>query len=159
MSGLSRAWQAGWLAFPALLASAMVVSISLKDLSRSSDLIVFGQVESVTPELRGVRVVSVAVIGVAQVLKGKAAGAVAVQFAGGRVGGDLEERPADSPAYRKGERVVVFLKKMPDTARYSTNANFQGKFKVVGDRVGPELIPLNAFIERVALELADGSSR
>ncbi len=136
----------------------MVVSISLKDLSRSSDLIVVGRVESVTPERRGGRVVSVAVIGVAQVLKGKAAGAVAVQFAGGRVG-DLEERPADTPDYRQGERVVVFLKKMPDTARYSTNANFQGKFKVVSGRVGPEAIPLSAFIKRVALELADGSTR
>lgn len=136
----------------------MVVSISLRDLSRSSDLIVLGRVESVTAEQYGVRVVSVAVIGVTQVLKGNATGTVAVQFAGGRVG-DLEERPADSPEYRKGEQVVAFLKKMPDAARYTTNANFQGKFKVVGGRVGHEHIPLKAFIENVAQELTGEATR
>ena len=136
----------------------MVVSIFLKDLSRSSDLIVVGRIESVTAELRGVRVVSVAEIDVEQVLKGTMAGAVAVQFAGGRVG-DLDERLPDTPDYREGERIVAFLKQMPDTARYTTNANFQGKFKVMGEQVGPEHLPLKSFIERIALALADGSTR
>jgi hypothetical protein len=158
MSGVFRAWQATWLAFPCLLAGAMVVSVSLQDLSRTSDLIVVGRVESVTPEQQGVRVMSVAVIGVEQVIKGNATGKVAVQFAGGRVG-DLEERPADSPNYRKGEHVVAFLRRMPDTTRYTTNANSQGKFNVVRDRIGPDQTPLKGFIERVARELTDGSVR
>jgi len=64
-----------------------------------------------------------------------------------------------SPNYRKGEHVVAFLRRMPDTTRYTTNANSQGKFNVVRDRIGPDQTPLKGFIERVARELTDGSVR
>jgi hypothetical protein len=92
--------------------SAMMVPVSLEQLTRNSDLIVVGDVE----EVRGYRgkdngIYSVATLRVLDVIKGNVSGeTVSVEYSGGHVPGEeFELSMSTIEPLRKGERVLLFL--------------------------------------------------
>ena len=130
---------------------AAMVELSLDELVEKSDLIVVGTVESVRSELVQGKIFSFATILVRSNIKeepGQGHDRIVVKFPGGTVG-DVGMRVENSPDYKKGEEVVVFLKKVQDQSHFMTVGSSQGKFLVEDNVVVRENLPLEQFIGKV----------
>jgi len=129
--------------------NAMMVKIPLEQLTRGADLILLGWVESIEGKEAEKGIFSLATISPEKVVKGKlTTPAVLVKFRGGAVEG-RQLYIEDTPDYRVGERVMVFLKKVVGKDYYQTVGLFQGKYSVKEDIIVRKKISLKEFIQKV----------
>jgi hypothetical protein len=118
---LTRLWSArlALLALPLLLAllsaprparASLVEAMDLTAMTAAAQRIVVGEVLSVTSDwdAEHKRIYTTAVVQVAETWKGAPAGQLKLVQLGGSVG-DIEMRVHGLPAYRAGERAVLFL--------------------------------------------------
>ena len=130
---------------------AVMVEVSLEQLTRDADLIVVGKVESVTSQMINGKISSFATILVESKIKGELEpeqSEIVVSFPGGKVG-DIGMQVEDSPNYKKDEEVVVFLKKIQGESYFFTVGSSQGKFIIDQGIVLRQNIPLEQFLARI----------
>jgi hypothetical protein len=130
---------------------AVMVELSLEQLTHDADLILVGKVESVTSQMIKGKIFSFATVAVNSTIKGELEpeqSKVMVKFPGGKVG-NIGMKVEDSPHYKKDEEVVVFLKKIPGESHYMTAGSSQGKFIVDEGIVLRENMPLEQFLARI----------
>lgn len=94
--------------------NAVMVKMSLERLTGGADAVFVGEVENVRAEWSrdGRLILSLAVLRVQESLKGERPGSrIVVQTKGGSLDG-LTLKVSDAPVFRRGEKVLVFLKKI-----------------------------------------------
>jgi hypothetical protein len=117
-----------WPSAPA--ATTVVAPMTLETLSRTSDLVVHGKVESRATSVEGRQVFSYVKVGVTETLKGKSAvGSVVLKLYGGLHRGRYTFI-VGAPHVRLGEEVVLFLK-ASGSSTYGVVGLAEGKFEVV----------------------------
>lgn len=148
---------------------AVMKGLTVEDLTGRSDLVLSGQVESVTAGWSddGKTISTTAIVVVSEVIKGRSAlRKIAVEYPGGEVG-DIGLRVSDEPGMEKGEKVLLFLKQGDNghgaTHKFNLVGKGQGKysigsdgmarkkgFSIVGEksRIDAE-IPLDALLEKI----------
>jgi hypothetical protein len=128
-----------------------MVKLSLEELVADADLIIVGTVDSVQSELVEGRIVSFATVSVRLKAKGEmepTQDEIIVRFPGGMVG-DVGMKVEDSPDFKKGEEILLFLQKTKTPSVYMTVGSSQGKFMIRNHIVVRENIPLHQFVERI----------
>jgi hypothetical protein len=135
-------------------AYAMVVPLSIEQLSRDADAIVVGKVVAVTAERRGALIYSMARIKVEQAVKGNTLEEVTVESLGGRIGEQVLA-VSETTTYAAGERVVVFLRKAEKAEVYHTVGVRQGKLLVQDGMVTAHNLSLEALLRRVRAVLVE----
>ncbi len=127
------------LAAPMLAQATQARSASVEALTRGSDLVVRGRVQSVTPRWSedGRRIFTFAEVRASSLWKGHAAGPVTVIVPGGVVG-RIGQRVDGAPTFDEGEEVVVFLTRA-EAGAFRVNGLAQGKFRVEGAVARPDL--------------------
>ena len=73
---------------------------------------------------------------------------IIIKFPGGTVG-DLAMKVEDSPDYKKGEKVLIFLKKIQNQPYYRTVGASQGRFLIKDDIVLKQNTSLDQFLETI----------
>ncbi len=147
---------------------AVMEGLSTEHLTRASDLVVLGDVESAAASWSadGTTIVTTATVVVAEVIKGQSASRkIEVEYPGGEVG-DIGLKISDEPGMVTGEKVLLFLKRGTEpgaNGKYHLVGKAQGKysigpdgvarkrgFSVVGDarQVDAE-VPLDALVEKI----------
>lgn len=101
---------------PLTAAATTVLELSFDELTKESDAIVVGHVESVTAEVREGRVYSTIVVSVDESLKGTPGESVKIVQLGGKTK-DLVTRAFGMPNFEAGEHVLLFLEK-PNRVNY-----------------------------------------
>jgi hypothetical protein len=139
-----------------------------EDLTRNSDLVVAGDVESATAGWSddGSTIYTAAIVVVTDVIKGQSARRkIEVDYPGGEVG-DIGLRVSDEPGMVKGEKVLLFLKHGTgpgDSHKYHLVGKGQGKYSIGPDGVARKKgfspvrgtkridfeVPLDALIEKI----------
>lgn len=106
-----------------------LLKVDLGQLTRSSDAVVIGRVQSVQSRFSsdGLKILTDAEISVTQTLKGQVAQAVVVMQPGGAVG-DVGQHVAGVARFTPGEEVAVFLEKRG--SRYFVTGLGQGKYRL-----------------------------
>lgn len=147
---------------------AVMEGLSTEDLTRNSDVVVLGDVESVTAGWSddGKTILTTATVVVTGVIKGGAADRkIEVAYPGGEVGG-IGLRVSDEPRMEKGEKTVLFLKRgigPGESHRYRLVGKGQGKYSVGPDGVARKKgfslagdarqidaeVPLDVLIEKI----------
>jgi len=98
-------------------ALALMIGLSTEDLTRASQTVIMGEVKDVKSQWNedGSAIVTRATVVVSEAIKGKVRDSrVTVEYKGGEVG-EVGMRVSDSPALRKGENVILFLKPDKET--------------------------------------------
>jgi hypothetical protein len=122
-------------------ADAVMIGMSTEALTREADVVVEGSVGAVRSfwNAEHTKILSRAEVAVGEVVRGTSAGStVVVEYEGGEVGG-LGMRVSDVEPFAAGERVLLFLKRLPQPAP-GTEAHglvglAQGKYVIGRDRV------------------------
>ncbi|MFC1817342.1 hypothetical protein ACFL0M_15745, partial [Thermodesulfobacteriota bacterium] len=118
------------LSFPNV--QGAMVRLSLEQLVEDADLVIIGIVEGVVSELIMGKIFSFATISINSKIKGESGHTpdeIIVRFPGGTVG-DIAVKVEDSPDYKQGEKVLIFLKKIPKQPYYRTLGASQGRFLI-----------------------------
>jgi hypothetical protein len=138
---------------PAIRGSGeMLVKLSLDELCRRADYIIVGQISEMSAQQDGNgHTYTLVSLSAERIIKGEVAQTLVVRVPGGQVNGRTLE-VEDSPNFRQGERVVLFLEKTDGDS--SVEGGFQGKFTIDdGDRVGG--VSLEQFIEQIRNAVAN----
>lgn len=121
--------------FTAISSFAMMVGLTTDELTKSSDTIITGKVEDVTSRWSsdGKKIVTSVSVIPDKVIRGKAVGQkVVLEYDGGEVGG-IGFKVSDTPAFKKGENVLLFLKEgksRVDGAVHNVVGRAQGAYKI-----------------------------
>ncbi len=128
-------------------ALALVEQLTIDELTAKADSIVVGEVIDMAcyEESRG-DIYTLVTLSVEQSVKGKSAEEVVLKVPGGEVDG-LTLSVSDTPSFRQGERVVVFLEE--ETSKFKVSGWHQGKFTVVNNRVVERDQSLTDFIAEI----------
>jgi hypothetical protein len=134
-------------------ARALMLQLSLADLSSGADAIIVGTVLDLSSRWNSdhTRINTSVILSIEESLKSSlsANGQVTVSVPGGTVDG-ITEQDSDSPTFALGEKTVVFLKQNSES-QFEVYGQFQGKFSVVNDKVnGQSLTELNKTSIRLA---------
>jgi hypothetical protein len=132
-------------------AHGAMVKLSLENLVAGADLIILGTVDCVQSERVEGKTVSFATVSVNLKIRGEPAGnqgKIVVRFPGGVVG-DAGVKIEDSPDFKQGEAVLLFLQKIQNQPVYRTVGSSQGKFLMKDHMVVRENLPLDQFLERI----------
>jgi hypothetical protein len=124
---------------PPAPAGALVVRLSVEELTTEADQIVVGRVVALTSHLTaaGTSIETDVTIAVESALKGPGSQQLVVTVPGGQVG-DLQQWEGGVPNFLAGERVLLFLSESP-TFGVGLAELWQGKYSLVGDQaVQPE---------------------
>jgi hypothetical protein len=141
-----RPWRALLCALIALSSvkapATSVIAPSLETLVDRAELIFTGQVVSQHSEWRASNgqksIITLVTFGVEQLHKGQAASVVTLQFLGGKMG-DVSLEVAESPKFRTGERVVLFVEGNGVNASPVVGF-FHGRFSLQRDKAGHETV-------------------
>jgi hypothetical protein len=128
-----------------------IVKLPLEKLVQDAELVILGTVECVVSEMMTGKIFSLATISVNSKIKGELEhiqDKIIVRFPGGTVG-DLAMKVEGSPDYKKGEKVLIFLKKIPKQPYYRTLGASQGRFLIKDHIVLKENTSLDQFLERI----------
>ncbi|HEU4383896.1 MAG TPA: hypothetical protein VFR85_10410 [Anaeromyxobacteraceae bacterium] len=119
-------------------AAAVARPATVEQLAREADAVVQGRVVAMesrwAPDRR--HVVTRVIVRVSRVLRGTAGAEVALEVAGGTVGG-FGQRVDAAPSFEMGEEAVIFLRRAG--GRTLVHGAAQGKFRVVGGEARPGL--------------------
>lgn len=147
----------GTAILPGSRAAALMVRKSIEELTSQADSILIGKVEKIESRWNEERTmiytyVTISVKQHTKTLSGMAeVKEIIVRVRGGEVG-DIGLRVSDTPEFRVGEEVFLFLKreKLP---LFSVTGLFQGKYTIedgmARNRVRGEEIPLDSFISQI----------
>ncbi len=135
------------VALAALLAPAaagtIVVPQTIEELTRSSDAVVRGTVAGQESRWSSDHhlIYTFVRVRVEESLKGGASGEIVVRRPGGAVGG-IGQRVHGEPDFADGERVLLFLTRLPvaTAPMYRVNGMSQGKLSMQTDSAGRELV-------------------
>ena len=147
---------------------AVMKGLTTEDLTKSSDLVVAGDVESATAKWSddGKTIFTTAIVVVREVIKGRSVShKIEVEYPGGEVG-DIGLRVSDEGGLEQGEKVLLFLKhgiRPGGTHKYNLVGKGQGKYSIGQDGVARKKgfslagdtkqidteIPLEALIEKI----------
>ena len=132
---------------PTQSSSGIVVQMTEEELTAQAELILVGHVTDVSCYEEGEgNIYTEVTISVEQKLKGEAGEEVVVRVAGGKVG-EREMWVEDTPTFKMGERVVVFLEESGGIFRVV--GGFQGKLTISEHDTVGDGIPLPEFMERI----------
>ena len=128
--------------------SASLGVISLEELTDRADFIVYGRVaslESIVSErdtAAGTLQILTAIVRIepCRVLKGRTAEPIVVKAI---------ENMEDSPGFKQGQKVFLFLKQNPDDSSFSVFGLTQGKFDVEEGQVVREQSSVDQFVRRL----------
>lgn len=118
---------------------AIMEGLSTEELTRSSELVIEGDVKDVTAEWSkdGKTIISRSTIITTNVIKGKIIQEVIVEHDGGEIG-DIGFHVSDVEPLRKGEKVILFLK-TGESKKYGSTlkivGNAQGKYTIGKDGI------------------------
>jgi len=132
---------------------AMMVAMSVEQLAGTADTIVVGTVLEQTSAWNADRsaIHTDVVVSVDELVKGNAAGEVVVRVAGGYIESeDIGMGVSDTPTFRDGEQVVLFLNAGAEVA--TVTGQFQGKLTVTDGTVAMlsgEVVSIDDFIGAV----------
>jgi len=121
--------------FTAVSSFAAMVGMTTDELTKSSDTIITGRVEDVTSRWSsdGKKIITSVSVIPDKVIRGNAVGQkVVLEYDGGEVG-DIGMKVSDTPAFKKGENVLLFLKEgksRVDGAVHNVVGKAQGAYKV-----------------------------
>lgn len=137
--------------------SALMVRKSLEELTSQADSILIGKVEKIESRWNEEKTiiytyVTISVKEHTKALSGMAeVKEVIVRVRGGEVG-DVGLRVSDTPQFREGEEVLLFLKR-ENMPLFSVTGLFQGKYSIedgiAKNRMLGVEIPLNSFISQI----------
>lgn len=143
--------------FLAPQSSALMVRKSLEELTSQADSILIGKVEKIESRWNEEKTliytyVTISVKEHTKALSGMAeVKEVIVRVRGGEVG-DIGLRVSDTPQFREGEEVLLFLKR-ENMPLFSVTGLFQGKYSIedgiAKNRMLGVEIPLNSFISQI----------
>jgi len=136
---------------PILNIRGAMVELSLEQLVHDADLVILGTVEYVRSELSDGKIISFATLSVNSVIKGDSVAPqdkIILRFTGGIVG-SMGMKLANSPNYKQGEDILVFLKSVPNQTYYKTSGSSQGKFLIKDNIVVRENLSLDQLIKRI----------
>lgn len=149
-------------------AQAVMLKISLDDLTTEADSIVIGTVEksvSSWNEDRSAIFTTVTVLVEDNIKGGQNLNSVTIIIPGGEVGG-ITQFVSDTPIFETGEQAFFFLSDLPQTVLprrqfspkfYELHGNFQGKLVIEDDSV--EGLPLGLFEEELQSILDEGEAK
>ena len=125
---------------------ALVVRMSLEDLSREASSIVVGEVADAQSQWEGGNIYTYVTISVEHYVKGAGGKEVTIKVPGGTVG-DITQFVSDVPSFQIGERTLLFLK----DEFFQIVGWHQGKFAIVNHEVMVEnvLVDEADFINRI----------
>ena len=139
------------LLLPILNLRGAMVELSLEQLVHDADLVIIGTVEYVRSEFSDGKSISFATLSVNSVIKGDSVAPrdkIVVRFPGGIVG-SIGMKVENSPNYKHGEDILVFLKTVPNQTYYKTSGSSQGKFLIKDNIVVRENLSLDQLIKRI----------
>jgi len=155
------------IGFLAPQVSALMVRKSIEELTSQADSILIGKVEKIESRWNEEKtlIYTYVTISVKQYTKAlSGAGEVQeiiIRVRGGEVG-DIGLRVSDTPQFREGEEVFLFLR-MEEVPVFLVAGLFQGKYTIEEGRVKNRIlgldVPLDSFISQIkgTLEKAKGS--
>jgi hypothetical protein len=121
--------------------------VPLPSLANNADVILVGTVTGVvTDQGRSPGIFTLVNLAVEQVIKGEIITEAIIKVPGGESGG-IALNPTDVPAFKAGERVLVFLVK--SDASFKVYAGYQGKYTIDNNIVGGGNQTLADFITQV----------
>jgi hypothetical protein len=131
-------------------ASALMVKLSLEELTTESNSIIIGKVDDIKcawdEEHRFIY--TYVTIKVEETLKGSLKDRIVVRHLGGEVDGK-GLGVSDQPSFKMGERVLLFLTGEREKGVYEVYGWFQGKYTIVDDTVIEIEEPLSKFLEEI----------
>ena len=119
-------------------AQAMILKMSLQELTADADSIITGQVIETTSQWNAehTRIYTTVVVSVEDSMKGLAEQKnITITVPGGEVDG-IREWVSDTPVFNSGDRTAVFLRHYPDKDIFNVVGGFQGRFLIDGDKIG-----------------------
>jgi hypothetical protein len=150
---------AGLMLFLSLVpASALMLGISTEELTRSAELVVSGNVESVEPSWTadGKSIVTRAIVVINETVKGQAqSDRVVVEHEGGEVGG-VGLKVSDIAPLVKGSHVVLFLKGGASRAPLSAQGATQRVYHLVGKSQGKYTVGEDGIARKNGFSLMGG---
>lgn len=137
------------------IASALVLELSLKELTLGADRIAIGAVSDLHSrwEPDGLIYTYVTIHPDQHLMGGTASDELTVKVPGGRVG-RITLRVSDAPRFIPGERVLVFLK-VDDSNVYRSLGGFQGKHTIRDGFVLERGVPLSSIVGEIRAILAE----
>ena len=124
---------------------ALLVKVSLEDLSIEASSIVVGEVTNVQFQWEGGNIFTYVTVSVEQYVKGAGGTEISVKVPGGTVG-DITQWVSDVPSFQIGERMLLFLK--------------DGFFQIVGWRQGKfTIVNHEVMVENILVDEADFINR
>jgi len=126
----------------------LMEKLSVDDLAGRADLIVVGDATDIHYDRNGNGDVKTLVrLSVTDVVKGTSVEELVIQVAGGQ-SGDVNVSVEDTPEFRLGERVVVFLRQVGAGA-FTVVGGFQGRFGIDESDMVSGNVPLTQFIDQI----------
>ena len=140
---------------------ALMVKLDLENLTQNSNLVIRATVENMrcswNAEHR--RIFTFATLTVKEPVKGSAlTGAINVRYPGGVVG-DTAYIVEDTPQFRPGEEVIVFLKDRNPEGVREVYGWFQGKYTVENNVVKENRLPVQTFLNQIKAVVQDMQRR
>ena len=132
-------------------ASALMVKLDLETLTKNANVAVRARVESIrcSWDKDHHRIFTFAILAVTESIKGDPlTSSITVTYPGGKVG-DIRLIVEDTPHFRPGEDVVVFLKNKNEEGLREVYGWFQGKYTIENNLVLENRLPVRTFINRI----------
>lgn len=152
---------------PAGEARALMVELSLEELSSEADAIIIGRVESTASHwnTEQTSIYTTVTVVIENKLKGlPTQDKVTIVVPGGEIDG-ITQLVSDTPAFEPGEEAIIFIEQLPlqkhqrnkyQLKQYGVFGNFQGKLEIRGNQV--EDIPLDEIEELILKIVEEGST-
>ena len=147
----------GTAILPGFKAVALVVEKDVEQLTREADLILTGKVKSIESRWNEERTLIYTYVTISVKQYAKAISSqeqvreIVVRVRGGEVG-DIGLRVSDTPQFREGEEVFLFLRS-EEVPLFSVAGLFQGKYTIEEGRVKNRIlgleVPLDSFISQI----------
>jgi hypothetical protein len=139
------------LAFLPNTGRTLMVKLDLENLTQNSNLVIRATVENMrcSWDTEHRRIFTFATLAVKEPIKGNSpTGSINITYPGGVVG-DIAYIVEDTPQFRPGEEVIVFLKdKNPEGLR-EVYGWFQGKYTIENNVVRENRLPVQTFLNQI----------
>jgi hypothetical protein len=135
-------------------------TVTLEELTKTSEVIAVGQVKNLTSEWdeSGSRIRTKVLLSVDEYIEGSGSGnTLTLYVPGGEVDG-VGELYTHMPVFKKNEQVMVFAAK-DKLHHYRVSAGEQGKFTLKKDEAGKVVVPGHATLEEFSTEVKNAVKR
>jgi hypothetical protein len=135
-------------------AMALMIEVPTSELTRTAEVIVRGTVKDMKSEWDEERkfIWTLVTISVSKSIKGDGLEQqdIIVKIPGGIVG-EIGQQTSDTPVFKKGEEVLLFLKSNIYKGQnvFHIRGNFQGKYTIKDNKIIEKKIPVDTFIGQI----------